>query len=139
MKLTFAHLCDYASVSREGKPSVMGIFSVLYAQKVPVKHPVMYVVFELEFSAAELNRDARAMILIQDADGADVVRTEMKFHIAGKAVAGERPRLPQIVQLRHVEFKKFGAHQFTIFLNDRLEHESTVTLVQLPAVQPPKP
>ncbi|MBI4844907.1 MAG: hypothetical protein HY810_00250 [Candidatus Omnitrophica bacterium] len=43
-KLSFAFLCDYASVSREGKLSLNGIFENINARAFPVHHPLMYIV-----------------------------------------------------------------------------------------------
>ena len=42
--LNFSFLCDYASVSREGKLSMNGIFENINVQTFPAHHPSMYVV-----------------------------------------------------------------------------------------------
>lgn len=43
-KLNFSFLCDYASVSREGKLSMNGIFENINVRKVPTHHPLMFIV-----------------------------------------------------------------------------------------------
>ena len=43
-KLNFSFLCDYASVSREGKLSMNGIFENINVRKFPTHHPMMFIV-----------------------------------------------------------------------------------------------
>ncbi len=41
-KLNFSFLCDYASVSREGKLNLNGIFEDINVRSFPAHHPVMF-------------------------------------------------------------------------------------------------
>lgn len=43
----YSMLCDYASVSMDGKLSLNGIFERIVAKEVPAKHPQMFVVSKL--------------------------------------------------------------------------------------------
>jgi hypothetical protein len=43
-KLNFSFLCDYASVSREGKLSMNGIFENINVRQLPIQHPLMFIV-----------------------------------------------------------------------------------------------
>jgi hypothetical protein len=43
-RLNFSFLCDYASVSREGKLSLNGIFENINVRVLPAQHPLMFVV-----------------------------------------------------------------------------------------------
>ena len=43
-KLNFSFLCDYASVSREGKLSMAGIFENINVRRLPTHHPLMFIV-----------------------------------------------------------------------------------------------
>lgn len=47
-KLKFSFLCDYASVSREGKLSMAGIFENINARKLPTQHPLMFIVTNIK-------------------------------------------------------------------------------------------
>lgn len=124
MKVNFAHLCDYATISREGKLSVLGIFDHMQAASVPVVHPQLYLVFEVEISSAELEQDLRLRVELRDADGAIALQVKATFRVQGQASVGERPRIPQVMPLVGVQLKKFGAHQFSIFLND--DHKADI-------------
>lgn len=53
-KLNFSFLCDYASVSREGKLNMNGIFENINAKNFPTHHPLMFVVANI---AGVNNRD----------------------------------------------------------------------------------
>jgi len=43
-KMNFSFLCDYASVSREGKLSLNGIFENINVRAFPAQHPLMFAV-----------------------------------------------------------------------------------------------
>ncbi|MBU1925665.1 MAG: hypothetical protein KKB82_07080 [Candidatus Omnitrophica bacterium] len=43
-KLNFSFLCDYVSISREGKLNMNGIFENINVRSLPAIHPMMYVV-----------------------------------------------------------------------------------------------
>ena len=43
-KLKFSFLCDYATVSREGKLSMAGIFENINVRTLPTHHPLMFIV-----------------------------------------------------------------------------------------------
>ncbi len=43
-KLNFSFLCDYATVSREGKLTMAGIFENINVRSFPTHHPLMFIV-----------------------------------------------------------------------------------------------
>ena len=47
-KLNFSFLCDYASVSREGKLSMAGIFENINVRALPTHHPLMFIVTNIK-------------------------------------------------------------------------------------------
>jgi hypothetical protein len=135
MKVTFAHLCDYATISREGKLSVLGIFGAVNVPVLPKTHPMMYLVFEIEFSTAEFDRDLKFEVKVADADGGPIAAIQGKFRIGGKIVAGETPKVPQVLPLANLPIAKAGNYQFSIFLNDA--HQMDVPFAVKLAHQPP--
>lgn len=137
MKVTFAHLCDYAAISREGKLSVMGMFSAVNVAVLPTTHPMMYLVFEIEFSTAEFDRDLRLEVKVADADGGPIAAIKGAFRIGGKVVAGETPKAPQLIPVANLPLAKAGNYQFSIFLNDAHQTDVAfaVKLAQPPAAQ----
>lgn len=137
MKVTFAHICDYATISREGKLSVLGIFSTLGALKFPVQHPLMHLVFEVEMSSAELNSDITARIELRKPDGERVTGGELKFRVGGKAPAGEKPRFAQIAPIAGTRFDGAGTYEWTIWLNGIHQCDVPFKVFQITPAQAP--
>ena len=125
MDVTFAHLCDYASISREGKLSVMGIFSQINAAAVPLVHPQAYLAFELEANYAEVGKPFTIDIEIVDEDGAGAVRVHADGVIQTPAPAkpGEKPRIFQFLTFNNLKLNKFGTYNINLFINQRLARQ----------------
>src|SRR5690349_12260305 len=104
MEVTFAHLCDYATVSREGKLSIMGIFSQINAPKVPIVHPQMFLAFEFSFDYAEVGREFTYEIQIVDEDGHKIWGIETGGAIQSQTPVkpGEIPSVGQIVAIQNL-------------------------------------
>jgi hypothetical protein len=51
----FAHLCDYASVSMDGKLSLAGIFDRFMVKDAPTVHPMLFIVTKLILPEGEHN------------------------------------------------------------------------------------
>jgi hypothetical protein len=66
MKLDYLTLCDYATVSKENKLSVIGIFDQLLVDKIPVNHPSMYIVGIL---SGEIDSNYSVVVEIKDPSG----------------------------------------------------------------------
>jgi hypothetical protein len=136
MKVSFAHICDYATVSQEGKPSIMGIFSFIASHTFPVVHAQLYVVFEIDLSSAELNQQVLARLQLQGADGNEVWRAESQFRVGGQAKPGERPKVTQLVPITNLPIPAPGMYQFSIWLNGA--HQRDVPF-EVRKLNPPTP
>ncbi|CAN5267438.1 hypothetical protein BH23GEM2_BH23GEM2_14810 [soil metagenome] len=123
MEVRFAHLCDYALVSKEGKLSVLGIFSNIVVRNLPATHPSAYLAFELEFNHAEMNQPVPLRIELVDADGAKLLRLEAEVVAEGPQQIGARPRLAQILTLNQLTFRKSGSYEFNFFISEALKHQ----------------
>ncbi len=140
MKIQFAHLCDYATVSQEGKLSILGIFTNINVRTFPATHPQMYLAFDLEMRTVEASRPMALEIHLVDADGEKLF--EMKgrgqFKVAEGATdkPGATMRISQIMAMSGITFKRPGAHEINIFLNDSLAY--TVSF-QITRLKPPTP
>jgi len=136
MEVKFAHLCDYASVSREGKLSVMGIFSNIGVQTLPALHPIAYLAFEMELRSAEMDRESEIEIDVVDADGNNIWKMEGKFKGDRRGKPGERATVGQIIPLQGLTFQRYGAHEINIFLNG--QPKATVSFNVTVAGPPPQ-
>jgi hypothetical protein len=138
LKVNFAHLCDYASVSREGKLSVMGIFANIFAKEAPIVHGAMHLAFELEIQRAELGRKNLIEIRLAAADGQPLLKVEAEIQVSPKigvsVPSGTPIRVPQVVAFNGVKLPQFGPYSFDIFVNG--DHKQGVSF-DLTAQVPP--
>lgn len=117
MDIDFAFICDYADAT--GKMNALGIgFDVIYASKVPVKHPSFYLVAQLRASIAEAGTKDIEFHLI-DADGTDVIPPlRHKFEIpAPKGTTETIGRLA--MAFRNVEFPRHGLYSLHLAVQGR--------------------
>lgn len=136
VRVTFAHLCDHAMVSKEGKLSVIGIFSRIQARDLPTTHLMAYLAFELELTHAEVNRDFQVRVDLVNPDGRSLFRTDATVRVDGPAKVGARPRFGQVIPLPAVRFDTTGPHSINIWLDGRPDRsvEFEVARIQDPRV-----
>ena len=78
MEIALAALADYASISREGKLSVMGIFNSVASNSLPATISSAHLVISLELAAAEGEREHSVEIRCMDADGATTLTRPLR-------------------------------------------------------------
>jgi hypothetical protein len=129
VNVTYGFLCDYATVSQEGKLSILGIFSDISVGEMPARHPQAFLAFELEFSYAEVNAEFPLRIECVDEDGRAVFKADGQAQLSGHAKPGQRPRIVQALQLNDLTFEQAGRYDINIFVNNELKRtiEFTVT------------
>lgn len=142
MKITFAHLGDYATVSREGKLSVLGIFANINLPKLPAQHPQMFLAFELEMGYAEAGRGIPLEIHCVDADGNKLfeLKGEMQADLPPgvKAKPGERRRIGQIMAIHNLKLTCIGAHEINIFVGGQLATTVPFTVTRIQSAEQPE-
>jgi hypothetical protein len=79
MDVKLAVLADFASITREGKLNILGIFDEINAPKLPVQLPIFYLVASYEAGPAEFETEKSTQIAVTDADGNVMVRLEQKI------------------------------------------------------------
>lgn len=136
MKVTYAHLCDYASVSREGKLSAMGIFDRIFVHALPSVQPIMYLAFGLELRPAELDRQFDLLIKLVEQDGKSLVEMISQGKVAAAATQPGQPiGAPQIFALAGVPLEREGTFSLDIFLNSDHKASATFAVQLLPPGQ----
>lgn len=145
MHVNYAMLCDYALLSIDGKPSLMGVYSRINTAQFPSLHPPTFLVFEIELDYTELGKQVDVHVQCVDADGSPILDARAAIQTFGKGKIGDRPLLPQILRLPPLRFDKEGKYDINIFLaNDpspkkRVSFEVVVVPPGTPPALPPSP
>ena len=127
MEVPLAVLADSANVSQEGKLNIMGIFSQINAQSLPLRYPHMALVFALQAQVAEGGRKHQAVISCMDEDGGKLFEANATIE-----VTIQDPTKPatvnQIINFQLMEFRKEGDYSFNILVNNELKRSVTLTV-----------
>ena len=114
MEIKFAVLADHASITREGKLNVMGIFDAINAPKLPITLPIFYCVVSYESGAEEYDTMQKTETVLCDADGTGLLRLAQDIKIGRPPVIGNMVTANQISGIAGFQFKKTGNYQFDI-------------------------
>jgi len=133
VNVTYGFLCDYATVSHEGKLSILGIFSDISVRDLPARHPQAFLAFELAFSYAEINAQFPLRIECVDEDGRKIFQADGQAQLTGHAKPGQRPRIVQALQLNDLTFERAGRYDINIFVNNELKRTIEFTVTARPA------
>lgn len=85
MTIKFALICDYASVSQDGKLSTMGIFDT---HSIPSVHGSMHLAFMFELHPAELGHQFKLKVKLVDDKGQSLMRTDREMKFEGAVESG---------------------------------------------------
>lgn len=126
MEIDLALLADAATVDASGKLNILGVFDRISANRFPAQHPHVSLVLRFGASMNEAG-DHKVTIVLRDPDGEEVVRLngEMKVGL-GSVASGGRVRVPQVVNMDRLVFKKEGRYSFDVSVDG--EHHVSVPL-----------
>ena len=121
MDVKLSVLADFASISREGKLNIMGIFDEINAQQLPLALPIFYVVVSYSTRATEFESDKNVEIALQTEDGNILVRLQQPIHVARPQRPGTRGTVNQVHALVGLPFQTPGSYEFVISVDGRPE------------------
>lgn len=120
MNVQLALLADYASVSRDGKLSVAGIFDRIVMHEVPWQHPTMFIALRIHFHPGEEGAHG-IKIRFVDADGQEIIALDADVTVKElDSIEGGNTQL--VLSMNNVPITKAGRHAFDVFLDGRYEH-----------------
>ena len=125
MDVKLAVLADYASITREGKLNILGIFDSINPQKLPVALPIFYVVVAYTAGPAEYGAEKKTEVVLCDDDGKELFRTAQSIQVP-RPTKGHVATANQIGALMMLPFQKAGDYQFSILVNG--EEKTTIPL-----------
>lgn len=117
MEIDLALLADAATIDASGKLNVLGVFDRISAASFPARHGRISLV--LRFSAGVQEAGEHEMeIVLRDPVGEEVVRLDGTLQLGGGlgGVTGGL-RVPHVLNLDGIVFKKAGRHIFDIRVN----------------------
>jgi len=114
MEIDFGFLADAAAVDSSGKLSVLGIFDRIHAGEFPARHGRVSLV--LRFSAGAEDVGSRQIeIRLRGPENQEILRLDGRMDLAtGGTVAGDRVRVPHILNLDGIAFPEPGRYYFDI-------------------------
>ena len=117
VKLNFAHICDYASISEGGKLNVSGIFKSINVVKFPAIHLQMFIVVNIIVDTAGTYKET--IKFIKESDGIEIIKP-LEFNLVTNKGNSE---LGVFGQISNVKFNEEGIYKFKIYVNDNLIKE----------------
>jgi hypothetical protein len=124
--VTLSVLADYATVSQDGKLSVMGIFQEINPPTLPFALPQMYLVVSYSVGPAEFDTVKDIKIALLDNDGEEMLALEGQVPVRRPPRPGTRAYMNQIIGLSGVTFERPGDYGFAILAGG--ETKGTVSL-----------
>jgi hypothetical protein len=111
-------LADYANLTANGKPNVMGVFRQIYAHQFPCRHLSMYLVIILQTDPIEESRGEHILAArLIDADGSVLRQLEIPFRFPERS-SGIRPEATMIFRIDHIEFPYPGDYAWHILIEN---------------------
>jgi hypothetical protein len=81
MRLIYAVVSDFALVSADGKPTIVGVFDTIRAQTVPFVWARFAFAARLESDASEAGSKYNLQIVIRDPNGTEMARAGGPFQV----------------------------------------------------------
>ncbi len=109
-KLNFAHLCDMAFLSKDGKLNIIGIFENITVSRFPARHPRMTLVMNLFLTKGAHPFKVR---MVKDNDNSTVTQVEGNIEFNGdKGNAG------LINEFVDITFHEAGKYSLEIWVDN---------------------
>jgi len=115
VKLNFAHICDMAFLSREGKVNIIGIFKIIYSSKFPSTHPKFSVVTSLTVENERIGEHKEYIKIIRKKDNKEIgpnLEASLK-------VISEKQELNFIGDIIGIRFEEPGDYIIKIFFDEK--------------------
>jgi hypothetical protein len=136
MKVTLAAMCDYASVSQDGKLNILGIFQEINAPTIPFQLAQMFLVVSFSASSSEAPAQKKFEVKLLGADGAQVFAAQQTVPIQTPPRTGARVNVNALMGFGGLVFPAPGDYAFSILI-DGDEKESVPLRVNPPGLPPP--
>lgn len=121
MKIGYIHLADYANISVEGKPNILGLFTRIYVNSVPMVYGNCVLVFELIPELMEPKKPSQVCARLIDPDGKKLA--EFSLNIDG---SGMREAQCVIIRLDKLYLPVLGRYEVSVEILSQSGQPATV-------------
>jgi hypothetical protein len=134
MNLDFQAVCDYASLTVDGKVNIMGIFQEINPPGYPCSVASLFVVVSFKAFPGEYESEKSIKLVLVDPDGRELM-TAMgdPIKVPRPAKPGGESRINQIFGLQGVPFARYGPHSFEIMVENDTKGHIALLLNQAPS------
>lgn len=129
-------LADSANISQEGKLNILGEFNTLFAESVPVAHPIIWFVSKLELGAGDFGQH-RVLLRLVNEDG-DTVLPPLTASMElpqPQVYSGDPLFVPLMLQVQNAQFPDYGTYTFELRVDDAIV-ATALLFVRQPPQQP---
>lgn len=129
MTLDYVHIADYASVSREGKLSIAGIFQTIFCEKLPALHPQFFICLQLSVTDGDIGTRQSMYVRISDPEGKEIFGADGQINIQEDAMLQ-----PLSLQFRvnGISFHAYGPHEVEVTIGNHTVRKLTLNIARLP-------
>lgn len=129
---------EAANRTAEGKLNILGEFNVIFAEAVPVIHPMMHVVIRIQCPTSVGDRHRIGLRWINE-DG-QIVSPHFQAGISfGPPFRPGMPhRIQLILPLQNARFEEFGAYELELTLDDTVVGSSAFYVMQAETPRAPE-
>ena len=123
----WSHLCDYAAIDGSGKPMIIGEFDRIFAENLPVSHPIFFVIVKWEGTSQET---FTRKIRITGTNRETIVESPLQTVViqSGELSQGQHIAIDAFMM---TAFKKYGEYSVELILDNIPVHILPLHISQL--------
>ncbi len=134
MKPQLAVIADSANLSQEGKLNVLGVFNTVYAADVPVTHPILWFVAQMEIGAADFGEHDLLLQLVDEEGETQIPPMTAKANLPRpEGYSGDFVYWPMLFVVNNATFPSFGKFIFEMRVDGQIVAEVPVYVQKVDA------
>jgi hypothetical protein len=116
MRVTLCKFCEYVCMLNNGRHSLIGLFESIVAPELPVDHPPMYLVVQMEFDTQEAGHPLDMSCVLIDADGKQLFSIPTRADIP-RDPGGKPVKLFVQYFIPNLRIEKPGDYRLDVLMN----------------------
>jgi hypothetical protein len=121
IKLNFAHICENAFLSKEGKINIIGDFDVAFIKRVDPKAPLFFSFYLVtNFSVDSGKEYQQEFLLLKSSDRSEITKRSIKQMASTKKIG--------LLMRIDVIFPEIGEYKVVIKLNNKIYNELSIQI-----------